>query len=169
MSPWCIAVQALVHHRLSSALTGPEWQLLVMPVHVQCTLYIHVLYRLVISWSLVQRSSFVLQVTQFPPSPKLRWPLSGQCSGETWAPFWKFNVMILLSVDRDDQGNPDHHYKIIWPNTNVCKNVICDAIWHPWTKHWRNLKSAQRQTLLLLLNSLCQCIPLYIQEVVDCW
>ena len=67
MSPWCIAVQALVHHRLSSALTGPEWQLLVMPVHVQCTLYIHVLYGLFRSWSLVQRSSFVLQVTQSHP------------------------------------------------------------------------------------------------------
>ena len=56
-----------------------------------------------------------------------------------------------------------------WPDTNVCKKLICDAIWHPWTKHWRNLKSAQRQTLLLLSISLCQCIPLYIQEVVDCW
>ena len=71
MSRWCIVVQALVHHRLSSALTGPAWQLLVMLVHVQCTLYIHVLYGLFRSWSFVQRSSFVVQVT--PSHPLQNW------------------------------------------------------------------------------------------------
>ena len=62
-----------------------------------------------------------------------------------------------------------------WPDTNVCKKLICDAIWHPWTKHWRNLKSVQRQTLLLLSISLCQGITLTLYTfnrllIVDyCW
>ena len=127
MSPGCIAVQALVHHRLSSALTGPEWQLLVMPVHVQCTLYIHVLYGLFRSWSLVHHSAFILRVTQ--SHPLQNWGDHYQASAAGRLGHYFVNSMLwfcslLTGMTRATL------IIIILPDTNVCKNcVICNAIY----------------------------------------